>query len=130
MNVEIHHIGFVVEDIENNIQIFETIGFKKEGNIVEDLNQNNYLQMMVDCKGNKLELIQPMNEKSSVNKNSLGIHHIAITTDDEEEFIRTIKENKMGKIFINNISAPLFNNKNVSFGYLKNNLLFEIVNKF
>lgn len=129
MNLELHHVGFVVDDIERNIQIFELIGFEKEGNLVEDFNQNNYLQMMIDSKQNRIELIKPMNEKSTVNQENLGLHHLAFVTDNKEELLKLIKENKIGKMFTNNISAPLFNNKNVSFGYLKNNLIFEIIEK-
>lgn len=129
MNIQIHHIGIVVDDIEKNIEVFKLIGFKKEGEKVEDLIQNNYLQMMVDSKGNKIELIRPINDKSYVYSNKLGIHHIAFETDDEEQLRNIIKEKKLGKMFLNNIQAPLFDNKNVSFGFLKNDIVIEIISK-
>jgi len=129
MNIEIHHIGFVVDNILQNIQIFELLGFQKEGDMIEDFNQNNILQMMVDKLGTRIELIEPMNEKSTVNKNNLGLHHLAVSADSEEELLKIIKEKRIGKIFTDKIKAPLFENKNVSFGFLKNNLLFEIIYK-
>lgn len=64
------------------------------------------LQMLKDDKNNKIELIKPMNEKSSVANSNLGIHHLAFTTDNEEEFLRLLKENKFGKIFTPYIEAP------------------------
>lgn len=127
MNFELHHIGFVVDDIEKNIHMFELFGFEKEGSLVEDFNQNNYLQIMIDSKQNRIELIKPMNEKSTVNKDNLGLHHLAFITDNKEELLELIRTNKVGKIFTNNIPAPLFDNRNVSFGFLKNNLIFEII---
>lgn len=129
MNIKLHHIGFVVEDMHKNIQIFELIGFKREGNIIKDLIQNNFLQMMSDSSGNKIELIKPINESSTVNKNNIGIHHLAFQVDDENELKKRLKEKKIGKIFTEDIPAPLFNNKKVSFGILKNELLFEIIYK-
>ena len=129
MNIKIHHIGIVVEDIEKNIELFELLGFKKIGEKTEDLIQNNYLQMMIDSQKNKIELIKPINNKSSIKGSNLGIHHIAVETDDEEQLTKTIKQNKLRKIFFDNIPAPLFNNKNVSFCFLKNDILIEIVSK-
>lgn len=127
MNIQLHHIGFIVDDIEKSLQIFKLFGFEKETEIVEDYNQNNFLQMLKDNKNNKIELIKPINEKSSVLNCKLGMHHLAFTTDNEEEFLKLLKENKFGKIFTPNIEAPLFNNKEVFFGMLKNDLIFEIV---
>ena len=127
MKIELHHIGFVVNDIDKSIQIFQLFGFEKEGEIIEDYNQNNFLQMLKDNNNNKIELIKPMDEKSSIANSNLGLHHIAFKTDNEEEFLKLLKENKFGKIFTPNIEAPLFNNKEVFFGLLKNDLIFEIV---
>ncbi len=127
MKVEMHHIGFIVDDIEKNVQIFRLFGFEISGKLIEDYNQNNYLQMLEDSKGNKIELIKSMNENSSVYNNKLGLHHIAFSTDNEEEFRKILKEGKYGKIFTKNIKAPLFNNNEVFFGMLKNDLIFEIV---
>ena len=90
---------------------------------------NNTIVTMSDEKGNRIELIKPMCENSTVNKNSLGLHHLAVLAEDEDELVKTIKEKKLGKIFMDNIKAPLFDNKNVGFGMLKNNLLFEIIYK-
>ena len=129
MDMKLHHIGFVVENIEQSVEIFELIGLKKSGEKVEDLNQNNFLQMMEDSNGNRIELIEPIDENSTVNKYNKGLHHLAFTTNNEEELLKTIKANRLGKIFTKDIPAPLFNNKNVSFGYLKNDLLIEIVSK-
>lgn len=127
MNIKLAHIGIIVDDIEKSIQIFKIFGFEKEKAIVEDYNQNNYLQMLKDKSDNKIELIKPMNEKSSVVNSNLGIHHLAFTTDNEKEFLKLLKDNKLGKVFTPNIKAPLFNNKEVFFGMLKNDLIFEIV---
>lgn len=127
MDIKLHHIGFVVDDINKNIEMFKIFGFNKKGDIVKDYNQNNYLQMLEDSKENRIELIKSIDEKSSVYNCKPGIHHLAFTTDNEEEFLKALKENKYGKIFTPNIKAPLFNNNDVFFGLLKNDLIFEII---
>ena len=55
--IEIHHIGIVVENIESSMELFSAIGFNFEGEKIIDTIQNNILQMLIDSKGNRIELI-------------------------------------------------------------------------
>lgn len=127
MNIVLHHIGIVTKNIEESIKIFSLIGFNRDGEKLEDTIQNNILQMISDSNGNKIELIEPLNEKSTVNIQSEGLHHLAFQVDDEEAFFKAIKNNKIGKTFTTPIAAPLFNLNEVIFTYLNNNIIIEIV---
>lgn len=127
MMIEIHHIGIVVENIESSMELFSAIGFNFEGEKIIDTIQNNILQMLIDSKGNRIELIQPLNEMSTVNIKSQGLHHIAIKTDDEVMFRKVLRERKIGKVFTPNIKAPLFNYSEVFFSYMNNNVIIEVV---
>ncbi|GAA0085615.1 VOC family protein [Clostridium sp. CTA-7] len=127
--MKIHHIGIVVDDIEKSTTIYETLGYEKTSNIVEDLIQNNKLLFLKQSNSDVvIELIQPMSEKSTVyNKGNAGIHHFCYQVENLEEFISDFKEKRIGKIFTNKIKAPAFANREVIFAYLKNGTIIEVI---
>lgn len=125
--IKIEHIGIVVEDIEKSINIFVNLGFQKLNDICIDQIQNNKLQILQDANGNKIELIQPLNEKSTVINAKVGIHHIAIINQGGIPREK-IQDNKIGKIFSKKIMAPLFDNRTVEFAYIpNNNIIIELI---
>lgn len=90
----IDHIGIAVEDIEESLKMYETLGFKFEGTEVVDAQKVKVA--FLRCGENEIELLQPTEESSTVqkfiNKNGEGIHHIAVRVDDIQNAIDELKE--------------------------------------
>lgn len=126
--MKINHIGIVVNDMEKSINIYKKMGYVSISDICIDTIQNNELVFLKNIlTKEKIELIHPINEKSSVVNFKGGYHHICYEVKNIDEFIKEFKNNKLGVIFTNKIIAPAFNNKNIIFAYLKNNTIVEFL---
>ena len=82
---QIEHLGVAVENIEESIDIYETL-----------LNSKCYKEEVVESEGvrtafvrvggSKIELLEPTNKKSPIAKflrsNKGGFHHVAFEVDD------------------------------------------------
>lgn len=126
-----HHIGIVVESIEDSMLIYEKLGYNVDSEIVLDNIQNNKLLFLKEKSSNQLiELIQPMNENSPVyNQNNRGLHHICYEVENLDEYIISFKRLKIGKIFTDKIDAPAFSNRKIIFACLKDGNIIEVLQK-
>ncbi len=126
--MKLNHIGIVVKDIQKSLVIYENIGYILISNIIIDNIQNNKLIFLENIlTGEKIELIEPINEKSTVFNFKGGYHHLCYEVKNIDEFISEFKKNKLGIIFTNKITAPAFDNKNVIFAYFKNDTIVEFL---
>lgn len=127
--MKIHHIGIIVDNIYKNLEIFVSLGYSCTSNIVIDKIQNNkivFLQQQDDCC--KIELIQPLNEHSTVYNFPCGLHHLCYEVKcDYNTFAESFKKMKIGKIFTRPICAPAINNRQVVFAYTKANNILELL---
>jgi len=124
----LNHIGLVTEDIEKSKNIYELLGYEllKE---VDDHIQNNKLVFLKNRLSNEvIELIKPLNEKSTVKNNVVGgLHHICYEVKDIYEVEEYIKNNNLGIVFTKRIKAPAFDNRNIIFVYLRNKTIVEFL---
>ena len=60
--MKIHHIGYAVRDIEKSIFEFESIGFEKVGESLDDIQRNVKIQLMKNDTS-LIELVSPLNEE-------------------------------------------------------------------
>jgi len=106
--MRIHHIGIIVKNIEHDADLYEKLGYKKDADIIYDENQSNKILFL---KNNEetLELIEPINEKSTVYNLPVGYAHICYEVDDLDEYIKGFKEKKAGVVFTGKILAPAIN---------------------
>ncbi|MDC1051139.1 hypothetical protein OAQ76_00260 [bacterium] len=79
--MKIHHLGIVTTNVDDTL-IALGLAKKSITEVVEDTNQMNRLHFVFIEENNLwLELVEPMNEKSSTykfaKKNVVGLHHIA-----------------------------------------------------
>lgn len=63
--MKIHHIGYLVEDIDSTTNQFKYLGFEKVGNKTTDDIRRIYVQFL-DNNGVIVELVQPIDENSQV----------------------------------------------------------------
>ena len=123
----IHHIGIVVTDINKSIDIYNKIGFELEDNIVIDDVQKNRIAFLKSGYCLKLELIEPLDEESSVYNFREGYHHICYEAEQGEDIIQKFKKMKIGKIFTTPIIAPALDNRKVVFACLQNGTFIELI---
>ncbi len=126
----LHHIGIVVDNIENYLK---NSFLSLHGNIVKDIYdkyQNARIVLISMESPVLIELIQPMNEKSFtynfLKRNGNSLHHLCFKTDNIKE-IDSLFEKKKIKRITPFVEAPIFNNKKVTFGYTRNKNIIEIL---
>ena len=123
-----HHIGVVVSNVEESGNIFESLGFEICSNVIVDMYQHNRILFLQNPKTlQKIELIEAMDEQSTVKSFKFGLHHICYEVDINQNFREVFRKLKIGKIFTPNIIAPALDNRNVMFAYLKNGILVEFL---
>ena len=123
----IHHIGIVVTDINKSIDIYDKMGFELEDNIVIDYVQKNRIAFLKTGYCLKFELIEPLNEESSVYNFGQGYHHVCYEAEPGEDIIQNFKNMRIGKIFTQPIVAPALNNRKVIFACLQNGTFIEFI---
>jgi len=121
-----HHVGIKVSQLEKNIALYSKLGYHQVSPITVDDIQNNrvtFLHNQFQC----VELIEPLNEKSSIFHFKDGYHHICYEAEKDEDIIKAFKEAKIGKIFTKPIMAPALENREVVFACLQNGLFIELI---
>ena len=121
--MKIHHIGYVVKNIEKYKKNLVIEKILKE---VYDKSQNAKL-VLIKSENIFIELIEPQNENAftyNFLQKGGGYHHLCYeTTKEEAEYL--IKEKKMIKV-LNWVYAPLLNG-DVCFAYNRNKEVVEFV---
>jgi methylmalonyl-CoA/ethylmalonyl-CoA epimerase len=121
--MKIHHIGYVVKDIEK---------YKKNlvvGNILKEVydDTQNAKLVLIESENIFIELIEPQTEDAftySFLQKGGGYHHLCYeTTKEEAEYL--IKEKKMIKV-LGWVHAPLLES-DVCFAYNRNKEVVEFV---
>lgn len=128
--MKIHHIGIIVKNIENSLKLYSKLGFKRITDIVEDKIQHNII-VFLSFKNESpiIELIQPLDEQSSVINSRVGYHHICFEAEPKEDIVSEFRSIGIGKIFAGPIVAPAINNREVAFACLNNCTFIELILK-
>ena len=124
--MKVHHIGIKVSQLEKNIELYSKLGCHQVSSITVDEIKSNrivFLQNQIQC----VELIEPLNEKSSIYHFKDGYHHICYEAEKDEDIVKAFKEAKIGKIFTKPIVAPALENREVVFACLQNGLFIELI---
>jgi len=124
--MRVHHIGIIVRNIEHDADVYEKLGYKKIGNVIFDENQHNKI-LFLSNNEEQIELIEPIDERSTVKNLPTGYAHICYEVENLDEFIDNFKKNKTGVVFTGKIIAPAINNREVMFAYLKNKTIVEFI---
>jgi hypothetical protein len=126
--MKIHHIGLIVKNVEKNISIFEKLGYTKVSDIITDNHQNiRVVFVQSSDQSQLLELIESLDETSSIYRFKDGYHHICYEVECNQSFLEDFKKLKIGKIFTKPIEAPAINNRVVIFGCLNNGVFVEFL---
>lgn len=128
----IENIGIAVKSFDFSIPIFESLlGCKCYK--IEDVKSQNIRTAFFDVGGMKIELLESMNETSSIekfiNKRGEGLHHIALKIENTDESLE--KASKLSFDLIDRNSR--IGADNLKIGFLSptktNKVLFELTSK-
>jgi len=93
--MKLHHIGIVVEDIENSRKRYEKIfGIKVGMKVYEDKNMKVKI-LFFDLGDVKIELIEPVGESGVsrfLEKKGEVLHHLAYEVRDINKTVKNLKE--------------------------------------
>lgn len=115
--MKIHHVGYLVKNLELSVDEFKRLGYKEEGNIVKDDIRKVLIQFLF--KDNlKVELISPFDKDSDVYnlmKRYVNTpYHFCYSTKMIDEDLKKLLEG--GYIIIKDKQeAPAIDGKNVIF---------------
>ena len=83
--MNIHHIGYLVKDIEKASKEFIRLGFLKQGEAVEDIDRGCLIAFF-ENGGYRIELVQAIDEQSPIyrlyKKHGNSPYHICYETDN------------------------------------------------
>lgn len=123
-----HHIGIIVNDLDKNIELYLNLGYEKISDTIIDRIQNNRVLFFKSCDGAQtIELIEPIDEHSSIRNFKSGYHHICYEAEPWEDIIQKFKEMRIGKIFSKPIVAPALDSRKVVFACLQNGTFIEFI---
>ena len=93
--LRIHHIGYVVRDLERSRKRFAELGYVEEGGVFNDESRTVHVVFLVK-DGYRMELISPNGEESIVNslldKAGDTPYHICYETVDLDAQIQTLEQ--------------------------------------
>lgn len=130
VKLEMHHIGIVTRSLEVEIQHYENLDYKLEGNIFEDPLQKIRGVFMVN-NGTRIELLEGLSETAptvSFLKKGIQMYHQGFMVSNIDTAIQKFTDD--GAILVSSpVPAVAFENRRIAFLYLKNRLLIELIEK-
>jgi methylmalonyl-CoA/ethylmalonyl-CoA epimerase len=131
-NYILHHIGYVTADIKQTANIFIFLGYKS-GEVFHDTIQKAFISFLEKPDSPNIELVQPENEKSSLNKlltnhDGASIYHVCYQVPDINEAYEQLTELGFIPLF-RPVNAVAMQNKLICYFFHKEIGYIEIVNE-
>ena len=99
--MRIHHIGYLVDDIENAAIQFEHLGFSRIGKSTHDSSREVYI-LLLDNAGIMVDLVQPTSEQSPIyglrKRYRNSPYHICYETENISATINLLEKHDGGGI--------------------------------
>ena len=125
--MKLHHIGIITDNIQSDAAAYEFVGYQKFGEpVIDDIQKNELLFMRNACSGETIELIEPIDRKSTVASAKKGIAHLCYEVNDLEATLSRIKREHLGVIFTEILLAPALGNGRIAFVYYKGGVVLEL----
>ena len=127
-----HHFGKAVKSFDNSIKMYRSMGYTCSIPIVDELQDVELVMCRSDFFPN-IELVKPISKTSPVNSYLQHLNEVIYHTCYEVEHLETLIEHIKATNKIMCVSqrkpAILFDNRYVSFYYIKDVGLFEFLEK-
>lgn len=129
--MEIHHVGYLVKNIEKAKELFLKFGYILEKDVVYDEIRDINICFLCN-EGYRIELVSPKSKDSvvadTIKKMGESPYHICYYVSDIESTVKNMRE--QGFIPTSEIQpAPAIDGKRVCFMYKRNMGLIEFVEK-
>lgn len=125
-----HHIGIIVNDISEELKIYEKLGYRQKSELCIDNYQNNKV-LFLEREGSStlIELVEPIANESTVRSSIKGYHHVCYEIDSDKELDDMFAVKGIGVLFCKKVIAPALNHRKVSFALLRNGTIIEFLHK-
>ena len=127
---KIHHIGYVTNSIDDTAVNWLNLGYTMSHKIMDSI-QNTYICLLNKENAPSIELVEPTNEHSSVNKllkkNGVSPYHICYEVPDINKAYEEMIKNKYIPLF-RPVEAIAFDNKLICYLYKKEVGYIELLN--
>ena len=124
--MKVNLIGIIVKRVNREVQLYQRMGYRIICDI-DDENQMNKIVIVRRDDSPDIELIEPINQNSTIINFKSGYHHICYETEVGEDIVKKFNKMKVGKIFTTPILAPALNNRKVVFACLYNGNFVELI---
>lgn len=125
--MKLHHIGVLTRNMGKTINMYKKMGYVLDGDIKTDDIQNNQVAFLSCDFSPQIEIVEPINENSSIYNFAEGYHHICYEAEQGEDIIQMFKLMRIGKIFTKPIIAPALDKRRIVFAYLQNGTFVEFI---
>lgn len=130
-NFVVDHLGVVTDNIEDTALIYSKLGYTKSEVITDEIQQVK-ICFLTNIE-TKIELVEPLNEKSSVNKllnkNGVSPYHLCYEVENIEKVFDEMVELGFIPLF-RPVEAVAFDNRLICYMYHKHMGYFELLNKY
>lgn len=132
----VHHVGFVVAELDAAERHFLALGYARRGETVADSYQRAQLVFLVrqggDASEPLVELIHPVDEQARTHafttRNQYQIHHLCYVTEDMSVAIAQARAARFSQVQPV-VAAPAIGGSRIAFFYARAVGLFEIVER-
>lgn len=132
LNCVLHHVGFVVESINNTAEGFAlSLGTTWDGKIFEDHLQRVKVTFLVSGKGASLELVEPCGMNSpaaSFGRRGGGLHHVCYEVPALDEQLRAARSSG-GIVVKPPLPAVAFEGRRIAWVFTRYKLLIEYLER-
>ena len=131
-NVKFHHYGLAVNRFDEALIFHRNLGYKCSRPVI-DKEQDVELILCVSKKYPTVELVKPINNNSPIitylRKNNEIIYHVCYEVNNPKDIIQILMKKNRAICVREPRPAIIFDNRLVSFYYIKNVGLIEILEK-
>lgn len=129
MSYFIHHIGFAVQDIDDNLNSWFHLGYLAKTEKIEELEIGVQCILLQDSNSMYIELVQPLPGSAALTsrlRRGGGLDHICYSVINIEEAI--LFEIAQGGFLVTPLTDSALHGAQIAFIYRKSGLLVELLN--
>jgi methylmalonyl-CoA/ethylmalonyl-CoA epimerase len=130
-NFTFHHIGYVTDSIADTMALYTSAGYRGT-EVVTDSMQQVRISFISKANNPRIELVEPLNERSSVykllQKNGVSPYHLCYEVDDINQDFDALVDGGYTPLF-RPIAAAALDNRLICYFFKKEIGFIELVNK-
>ena len=131
-NFRFHHIGYVTDSIMDTAACYAALGYQPSP-VIEDKIQRVYICFLTKKNFPRIELVEPVDEKSSLYKlfksNGVAPYHVCYEVDNIDEAADEMIDIKGYTLLFRPVEAIALDNRMICYLYRKETGYIELVNK-